>query len=301
MKKGHTSERGFTLVELLVVIAIIVILIAILLPVLIRVRQQAMRIQCASNLQQLGIAMTMYGQQYEVFPLAEFATGDPRAGDGIAWPAQLRALLRGNQKVFYCPAQDAKCEWKADAPGAVAYATQFHTQFGYRIGERLRLNGGMDSELGATGMFFSYGCNKGGAPWRPWDITYPTTGRGMGGSFWDVNGKLDPRFLPRKITSVRSSAEFIIMGDSDADGLNDHDIVPANVFRFWSSGHLIPYGMTIGRVHNNGANVLFCDGHVRWYLQSEMMLQVEPVPEESAKQRMWNADNQPTRDWANLP
>jgi prepilin-type N-terminal cleavage/methylation domain-containing protein len=68
MPRRRRASRGFSLVELLVVIAIIAILVALLLPAVQAAREAARRAQCQSQLHQIGIALHQYHDCLRCFP-----------------------------------------------------------------------------------------------------------------------------------------------------------------------------------------------------------------------------------------
>ena len=63
--KRHKGKGGFSLIELLVVIAIIIILITLMFPMLLNQFEKARRIQCRSNLRQIGIACFLHAGDTE--------------------------------------------------------------------------------------------------------------------------------------------------------------------------------------------------------------------------------------------
>jgi prepilin-type N-terminal cleavage/methylation domain-containing protein/prepilin-type processing-associated H-X9-DG protein len=102
------TSKGFTLVELLVVIGIIAVLIGILMPALSMARRQARTIRCAAHLRQIGFGLSMYvGEDRGSLPICYDARvkrpppSDPNAfwaNHGIYWFEFISPYTEGRLK-----------------------------------------------------------------------------------------------------------------------------------------------------------------------------------------------------------
>src|SRR5271155_3930634 len=95
--RDGSVKRGFTLVELLVVIGIIAVLIGILLPALQKARVQAMSTQCLSNLRQIGQAFLAYEQDYQGKTIPYYGGG----GLQTSWQTVLLPYIVGHSATQY--------------------------------------------------------------------------------------------------------------------------------------------------------------------------------------------------------
>jgi prepilin-type N-terminal cleavage/methylation domain-containing protein/prepilin-type processing-associated H-X9-DG protein len=247
---------AFTLIELLVVIAIIAVLIALLLPAVQAAREAARRMQCTSNLKQIGIALHGYHGVHTTFA----------AGGWITLPSQPKTI-------------NMNMGWSA---AVLPWLEQTSLYNGLNVSQRY--NVAANSTAGRTSLAI-YLC-----PSEPRTTLW---GKYPGDPFESADADYGGMYGERGLSSPTSNNNppggamifnqnialtQITDGSSQTIQIGEH---PEAINAFWISGHNlfdqafpinarpeVEYGEELTSQHPGGVNVLLCDGSVRFLKQT---------------------------------
>ncbi len=310
MQMRRRSAKGFTLVELLVVIGIIALLISILLPSLNRARRAAKAVQCGSNLRQISLALIQYiNSNKGHFPPALITANDATSPpgfytDGFFWAAELMhqkyinapnlykgsntKTLDGNS-VFRCPEGIAPEDWSVNSGTGGINQGKYPTDpgnnsFVYGVAQAPRADGQQP-----------YGV----ATW--YQLSSRITGNAS--SYWDMPSGLNLPFLyfdgskdsalvtpatmmgqlswpgyQRQISMIRKPAITVMIVEASAINWVDQTGNVNNGETNWITRRLgARHGQKSRSGNNAYSNFAFFDGHVALLPTEPIETYVDPV------------------------
>jgi prepilin-type N-terminal cleavage/methylation domain-containing protein/prepilin-type processing-associated H-X9-DG protein len=287
-----TKRPGFTLIEVLVVIAIIAILIALLLPAVQMAREAARRAHCVNNLKQLTLALHNYTDVHAVLPMGycnqfcEFAPDSMCISHG-PFTAILPQLEQ--QPLFNA----VNFDWRIySPPNTTIFATGVNTLWcpsDPTIGEPVRYDFPLTlsnviylcSYMGNTGTWYNYGRN-------------PTRTAQNNGLFWgassvrlaDVTDGTSNTFAlgerAHALLTPDSASYWSWWADGDIGDTSFSTLYPIYPQKKINDG-LLPFtdslfwASSASSLHPGGANFAMLDGSVRFIKESIDCWSIDPA------------------------
>lgn len=252
--------KGFTLVEVLAVIAILAVVAAMLLPVLYRAKQKAQGAACMGNLQQMMTATILYaGDNHDFYPpnpddgntlpgynwvSGNAGIGDPQEFDPDVIKDPNRSLLisylHGEVTIFHCPADRRQGVYQGSDPALAGQTVPAART--YSMNQAV---GTIDPGFDATGPG-SKGTHS-GAP------NLPVNGPHLNGQ--NTNRHNQPYATFGKTTALGTPTPSMlwVLVDENANGLND----AAFAFQMMEP----KWGDAPGSYHDGACGISFADGH----------------------------------------
>ncbi len=250
----HRSRSGFTLIELLVVIAIIAILAAILFPVFQKVRENARKTACLSNLKQIGLAVTEYTQDYD----ENYPTGH-NGILGQAWAGTVYPYVKSTE-VFHCPDDPTTKQTNTGiTPNVVSYPVSYSANLNFTRtdpGNTLDPHSGQALASLQSPAKTVMLCEVHGIYGA---ITDPIEANGLNGVVSSVtNGNDGGQVFPFTGGTQGGNLESGCLGGKDCSA-------------FLASKSNIHSGFdALTGIHTDGSNYMMTDCHAKWFRGSQV-------------------------------
>jgi prepilin-type N-terminal cleavage/methylation domain-containing protein/prepilin-type processing-associated H-X9-DG protein len=287
--------RGFTLVELLVVIGIIAVLIGILLPALNRARRSAKTMACSSNMKQIAQAMMMYiNDNKGKLPPCYISENDGMPyPDGWFWAAELvhqKYLFAPNiykngsttktfdqQSVFMCPEGISPDDWNGGNGNGGGGAAQGmwptdERNNAYVYGAAQNPRADLQPPYGVASwyqlaarvsgfMSLAYPGGGNNAPFIYFDKSKDgvLSGNGEGPG---MAGQLSFSAHQRHISMIKKSSVVVMIAEADALNWDTNGATSRNGETLNMPRLAARHGKVSGNANNAYTNFAFFDGHV---------------------------------------
>ena len=267
------KHRAFTLVELLVVITVIAILIALLLPALSRARSLAERLQCGSNLRQIGIAMQEYANTFQAYPPSTVGFSPIGPFSGLTRAGWTDYPVAGFGMLFYSGFATTGTQMINPRPGTftpnrTGASLLYSTQPGYFTARRfLAFDGAGDIVSWATYTGYCYWFNWKYGAYRPScngiALSYAGWQNNYGQDYYNDDPALEPSEGPTDNPSSLLASDLVAFNSPTYPNLSQTGFTTSG--EAWSN-HVINSAEALP----DGSHELYNDGSVAWVPESNL-------------------------------